>query len=444
MAASVSARHDGQPVGGDEARLAQELDQESLARVGEVLNEKWTLERLLGVGGMAAVYAGKHRNGARAAIKVLHSDYARHAEVRERFRREGYAANKVNHPGVVKVLDDDIIASGPDEGAAYLVMELLEGESLQERLERGEPMGELEFLKLAHEVLSVLEAAHDNGVVHRDLKPENLFFARQEGDEGRVRVKVLDFGLARLLQSQAITTYGLALGTPSFMSPEQAAGHTDEVDGRTDLFALAATGFRLRTGQRIHEADNPVDLIRKMGHLPAPRIRTVTPDVSEPFARVIDRALEFKREDRYVTAAAMDADVARAIAQLEAGLGATRVASAAPPARPNPAPPPERTIELSESDLERRPACGMDESVHLPRKRSSLPWLALLLFAGIGAKLWLEAHRAGDSSSTAPSNAAAASSGPALDAGPATRGATDGGARPRPRPPRPVLDSRPR
>ena len=107
--------------------------------------------------------------------------------------------------------------------------------------------------------------------MHRDLKPENLFLVRGEGAGEAPRVKVLDFGLARLLDGQTITTYGLALGTPSFMSPEQAAGRIDEIDGRTDLFALAATGFRLRTGRRIHEGANPVELVRKMANFPAPQ-----------------------------------------------------------------------------------------------------------------------------------------------------------------------------
>ena len=306
-------------------------DDKAAERIGTVLNDKWTLERLVGVGGMAAVYAGRHRNGARAAVKVLHPELARHKGVRERFQREGYAANKVDHPGVVKVLDDDVVSSGPDAGTAYLVMELLEGESMQDRLERGFVFGEREFLDLASDVLGVLQAAHERGVVHRDLKPENLFFAREDGDSGRTRVKVLDFGLARLLDSQAITTYGLALGTPSFMSPEQAAGRIDEIDGRTDLFALAATGFRLRAGRRIHEADNPVELVTMMSRLPAPRIGTIVPDVSAPYARVIDRALEFKREDRYKSAAAMREDVQRALAELDAIARPARVSPTVPP-----------------------------------------------------------------------------------------------------------------
>ncbi len=392
--------------------MANDPDREGLERVGTVLNDKWTLERLLGVGGMAAVYAGRHRNGARAAIKVLHADLARHKEVRERFRREGYAANKVEHPGVVKVLDDDIIASGPDEGTAYIVMELLEGESLQDRLERGQAVGEVEFLEIAEQVLAVLQAAHDAGVVHRDLKPENLFYARQESEGGKERIKVLDFGLARLLSAQAITTYGLALGTPSFMSPEQAAGRVDEVDGRTDLFGLAATGFRLRAGRRIQEADNPIELVRMMARSPAPRIRTVAPDVSEPFARVIDKALEFKREDRYENAAAMRDDVKRALSELDAGTGEIRL----PPPRPRVKPPVaegrDRTIEVSESDIEpsrRVVAQGIEEPIRTPKKRRSIiPWVTLLLFVGIGVKLWLDWSATADAplSSDSPADAA--------------------------------------
>jgi serine/threonine protein kinase len=355
--------------------MSAATDEKAKARVGSVLDDKWTLERLLGVGGMGGVYEARHRNGARAAIKVLHPDLARHEEVRLRFQREGYAANSVEHPGAVKVLDDDVITSGPDEGTAYIVMELLEGETLEDRLERGDLVGEREFLAIAEQVLEVLAAAHAHGVVHRDLKPENLFFARSE-DGGPPRVKVLDFGLARLLAGQAITTHGLALGTPSYMSPEQASGRILDIDGRTDLFSLAATGFRLVAGRRIHEGDNAVELVTKMANLPAPKLREVAPRASPPFARVIDRGLEFRREDRYPTAEAMRQDVRRALEQLQAGDRAT-----------TPAPPPVRAsvpiIELSSADLQSVAV----ERAQTKRRRSVLPWIALALWAIIALKL---------------------------------------------------------
>jgi serine/threonine protein kinase len=428
--------------------LSDDAEVRAEERVGTVLNDKWTLERLLGVGGMAAVYAARHRNGARAAVKVLHADLSRHAEVRERFLREGYAANSVEHPGAVKVLDDDVIVGGPDSGTAYLVMELLDGESLQERLERSPPMGEREFLAIASSVLEVLEAAHARGVVHRDLKPENLFLMSDPDEKatGKVRVKVLDFGLARLLQGQTITSYGLALGTPSFMSPEQAAGRIDEIDGRTDLFALAATGFRLRTGRRIQEGVNPVELVTRMANVAAPRIRTLAPDASEPFARVVDRALEFRREDRYDSATAMRDDVLRAIAELDAGVTATQLAVYAPAVSP---PPAEPTIDLVDGDFEFSqsaqersqaqtrgfgPQAGPprdwpEESIRIPRRRSVLPWLALFVFAGIGAKLWLDARKTKFASSgpEAPSASQVATSVGGASAAPIAQ-ARDGGA----------------
>jgi serine/threonine protein kinase len=410
--------------------VASDDDRRALDRVGATLNDKWTLERLLGVGGMGAVYAGRHRNGAVAAIKLLHPELARNKVLRERFLREGYAANKVGHAGVVKVQDDDVVSGGPDEGTAYLVMELLDGESLQDRIERGHVVDERAFLQMADSVLDVLQAAHKNGVVHRDLKPENLFFARDDG--GSARVKVLDFGLARLLEEQSITAYGLVLGTPSFMSPEQAAGKTPDIDGRTDLFALAATGFRLRAGRRIHDGEDAIDLVKKMATLPAPALRSVAPDASEPFARVIDKALQFKREDRYPNAAAMQKDVRHALKELKRGkpvpppLTQARAADAKARAEP--------TIEISERDLERPRSHGTDESVRIPKHRSILPWLFLLVLAGAGAKAYLVYHplesepgpEGASPSAPAPSGAPDAALGPA-------HGATEAGAAKLPR-----------
>jgi serine/threonine protein kinase len=368
--------------------LADDLDRLARERVGSVLSEKWTVEKLLGVGGMAAVYAARHRNGARAAIKILHPELSRNKEVRERFRREGYAANLVEHAGVVKVLDDEVVTTGPYTGTVYLVMELLVGELLQERLERGPAMGEIEFLEIAASILEVLDAAHARGVIHRDLKPENLFLARDEnGDVPKVRVKVLDFGLARLQEGVSITTYGLALGTPSFMSPEQAAGRTDEIDGRTDLFALAATGFRIRTGRKIHEAENPVEMVTKMAKLAAPPIRSACADVSAPFERIIDKGLQFRREDRFASAAQMSGDVRRALAELEAAK--TQKAPRNPSAVRGEGAASGPAIELGDADI-MRSQYGLDESIRIPKRRSIVPWILLLVVAGAGTKVWLD------------------------------------------------------
>ncbi len=344
--------------------MQDETEARSAARVGRVLNGKWTLERLLGIGGMAAVYAARHRNGARAAVKVLHPQLASVLPIRDRFLREGYAANRVDHDGAVAVLDDDVIQDGPDEGNAYLVMELLDGESLETRVARG-GLDERELLMIAESVLDVLEAAHAHGVVHRDLKPDNLFLKRRR--DGATQVKVVDFGLARILEERSGTRAGIALGTPAYMAPEQAAGRADEIDGRADLFAVGAILFRLRTGRRIHEAATPIEQIAKMAREPAPPIRSVEPSVGAAFAQIVDRALAFERADRYPDAKTMREDVRKAL------LAVAPAASALRDTVPSPVLVSERRSSVSE-----------EITVPRTRPRSRVPavLLAAALLAG--------------------------------------------------------------
>src|ERR1019366_3410427 len=155
------------------------------ARLGMVLQDKWTLDSLLGVGGMGAVSAATHRTGKRVAVKVLHAEMGRDAEVKQRFLQEGYAANTIHHEGAVSVMDDDV---APD-GSAFIVMELLEGETVEQRWVRsGERLPAREVLAIVEQLLDVLSAAHAKNVVHRDVKPENLFITKVG------QLKVLDFG----------------------------------------------------------------------------------------------------------------------------------------------------------------------------------------------------------------------------------------------------------
>src|SRR5580658_10205645 len=218
-------------------------------RIGVLLQDKWRLESLLGVGGMAAVYAATHRNGKRVAVKMLHEEFSHDEDVRMRFLQEGYAANTIQHEGAVSVLDDDM---APD-GSAFLVMELLEGETVEQRWEahnRRLPLDET--LSMTDSLLDVLCAAHAKSVIHRDVKPDNLFVTR-----GGV-LKVLDFGIAKVFErreSRTTTTRaGTVMGTPAFMAPEQARARWDEVDARTDLWAVGATMFTLVSGRYVHEA----------------------------------------------------------------------------------------------------------------------------------------------------------------------------------------------
>jgi serine/threonine-protein kinase len=384
-------------------------------RVGSVLADKWTLERLLGLGGMGAVYAARHRNGARAAIKLLHNELARNSEVRERFRRESYAANKVEHRSTVKVLDDDVIKDGPDEGSAYIVMELLEGEPLDARAEREPRLNEREVLEILDTVLDVLETAHAKGVVHRDLKPENLFLAK-DPDTGGTRLKVLDFGLAKIAEAARVTGHGLALGTPAFMSPEQAAGLPD-IDGRADLFALGATAFFCFTGRHVHEAETILQQIIKMAKDPAPPLKSIAPMASDDFAAIIDRSLQVEREMRYPDAGAMRADVKAAL-DLRGATDNHRTlitAISVPPGARSTNPPP------ASEPISKRPTTGEKE-----KKGGRFPLLLLLLIA-LGGVAWFKwplikakLERSGPEPTTpvptTPPSAAVADAGAELDA----------------------------
>jgi serine/threonine-protein kinase len=271
-------------------------------RVGQVLGGKWRLEQLLGSGGMAAVYRAATPDGQVAAVKLLHPEMSLKRDVRERFLREAYAANRVAHPGAVAVLEH----GGGGEEPAYLVMEMLEGETLNTRFKRarGLPLGEL--LDVLEQVLEVLVCAHEHGIVHRDLKPDNLFVTTDG------RVKVLDFGMARMAEGAPRdyrTKTGTALGTLPYMAPEQALGLSRDIDGRADLFSLGATAFRILAGRRVHESESEAELLMTMASKPAPRLATVAPLVPADVCAVVDLALAFSRDARYPDARTMLRDV---------------------------------------------------------------------------------------------------------------------------------------
>jgi serine/threonine protein kinase len=269
-------------------------------RLGTTVRDKWTLERILGVGGMAAVYVGLHRIGRRDALKILHPEAAKRKDVCQRFEREAKAVNSFRHPNVVEIRDIDVT----EDGAPFLVMELLDGESLLDRVERLGTVPLADVLAYADQTVDVLAAAHPQGIIHRDIKPANLYLLRDG------RLKVLDFGLARVLDpdgTNAWTKTGATLGTTPYMPPEQARGR--HIDGRADLFAVGATMFRLLTGRRIHDAATDFDLLMKMAKEPAPPIASVLPGLPHDVCHVIDRALAFDRDRRYADAASMLADL---------------------------------------------------------------------------------------------------------------------------------------
>jgi serine/threonine-protein kinase len=270
------------------------------SRVGTVINGKWRIEARIGSGGMATVYAARHRNGHRAALKMLHGQLSRDPSTRARFLREGYVANAVGHPGVVAVLDDGVA----EDGSAYLVLELLEGETVDaRRLRLGGMLSMNDVVEIADQALDALAAAHDKGIVHRDIKPENVFVTTDG------QVKLLDFGLARMKDVQAeATKTGVTIGTPEFMPPEQARGRRDAVDPRSDVWGLGATLFTLITGRYVHDDAQSIheQLMAAATRRPKP-IRQVAPHVPPAIAKVIDRALELEMDDRWPSARDMQA-----------------------------------------------------------------------------------------------------------------------------------------
>ena len=283
------------------------------ARIGTTLNAKWSLEHLLGVGGMGAVFAAKHRNGTRAAVKILHTEFARDKEIRERFLREGKIANTVDHPARVPVTDDDL----SDEGEPFLVMDLLEGGTLNELRHRtGGKVPLEETLRIFEVVLDLLARCHEVGIVHRDIKPGNIFIT----DAGEV--KVLDFGVARMREpgsSVEATRMGTAIGTPSYIAPEQALGLTTQVDGRSDIFSVGACMHVALTGKRLNHARTEAESFVMAATQAAPSIANLEPDLPAPVVACIDRALAFEREKRFQDAASMRSEVLGLLAALRAG-----------------------------------------------------------------------------------------------------------------------------
>ena len=286
----------------DPSRANNGYQRAAEARIGQTVGGRLRLESVVGVGGTATVYAARHRNGRAFAVKILHPEFAHHPAIRQRFLAEGYAANRVDHPDIVAVLDE-----GEDEsGNVFIVMELLRGRSLLELLiERGTlPKDQVIFAALR--VLDVLAVAHDRGVVHRDIKPGNLFLT-QEG-----ALKVLDFGIARVEGSPGAfaTRPGTTLGTPAFMAPELAAGRLEQLDALTDVWAVGATMFQLLTGEPVHASQTDNELLVLAATRPARSLAKLRPELEPWLVAVVDRALAFERGRRWPNARATRAALA--------------------------------------------------------------------------------------------------------------------------------------
>ncbi len=267
--------------------------------IGEVLAGSFCVIRVLGSGGMGRVYEAQHvRLPRRFAVKVMHEQLARQGDAMARFEREAQAAARVVSPHVLDVVD---VVRTKDKRPC-IVSELLEGEELGDQLERVKKLPLATAITISRQICRGLTAAHAEGIVHRDLKPSNLFLVKRQ--DGSIHVKILDFGVAKLNDSE-LTKSGVVIGTPAYMSPEQAKGSSN-VDARADVYAVGAILYRMLTGQApFPNEDQARTLVRLLTEDP-PRPRSIEKSIPEGVEALIQRAMARAPRDRPASVTELD------------------------------------------------------------------------------------------------------------------------------------------
>lgn len=259
--------------------------------IGQILNGRYEILERVGGGGMAVVLKARDRFlGRTVAIKVLRDQFAGDGEFLRRFRREAQAVASLSHPNIVPLFD-----FGQDEGTHYLVMEYVEGETLQEKVARDAPLAQRSAVDIAVQILDGLEHAHQKQVIHRDIKPHNIMITP------RGRVKVADFGVAQAAHGSTLVHTGDIVGSAHYFSPEQARG--GPVDYRSDLYSLGVVLFEMLTGRLPFEGDNPVSVALKHVQEEAPCIRSIKEDLSPTLEAIVLRAMAKDPARRYQSAA---------------------------------------------------------------------------------------------------------------------------------------------
>src|SRR5262252_1771787 len=268
-------------------------------KVGDLISGKYRLIRVLGDGGMGTVYEARHEYlGTKVALKFLHSELAERQGLLARFLREARLAASIRSPYIAHVTDVDQTG----DGIAYLVMELLEGQSLSAILEREGKLPQDRALDYTLQILAGLEAAHTIGVVHRDLKPDNVFVV---GTPHGPLVKLLDFGIAKLRdpkELQGLTRPGAMMGTPEYMAPEQAYS-ADTVDARADVYAVGTMLYEMLLGRRPATGDNAQQIAAVVIAGQVPQLQKADPTVPEGLSRVVHRAMSPMVGDRFSSVA---------------------------------------------------------------------------------------------------------------------------------------------
>ncbi len=286
---------------------------------------------LLGRGGMGRVFRAKHVTLEReVALKLLAEQFTHDEFYVQRFLKEARAAARVNHPNIVQIYD-----FGKEGEHFYLAMELVEGRSLLHFVKHWGRFSEVNAVAIARQALAALAVAHEASLVHRDVKPDNLIL----GKKGKV--KLVDLGLAKKVSDDPGASHtGMAAGTPHYMAPEQIAGQPD-IDGRADLYALGCTLYHLVTGQPPFSGSSSAMVMTNHLYSPRPDPRSLAPDLSGEFCRILAQLMARDRVDRYPSAEAADADFARLLERLVAGEAADPDSTRAPrPSSPPPVPRP--------------------------------------------------------------------------------------------------------
>ena len=287
--------------------LDEDTESELQALVGTTVAGKYRVDRLIGRGGMGAVFQATNLAiGKRVALKFLDHEAARNREACQRFQREAEAAGMAESAHIVQIFDSGVT----DAGLPFLVMELLTGEDLRALLRREERLSVPSALRIVTQVLRALTRAHEAGIVHRDLKPDNVFLCARDDDPSFV--KIVDFGISKVARARVadtLTRRGTVLGTAFYMSPEQAQSFAD-IDGRTDLFSLGAILFEMLTGKPPHQAPTYEAVLIAICTHDAPDVRTRAPEVPEAVAAIVSRALERDRARRFQSASEFLAAIA--------------------------------------------------------------------------------------------------------------------------------------
>jgi serine/threonine protein kinase len=266
--------------------------------VGTVLQDSFRLTRLVGSGAMGRVYEGSLlRLDKRVAVKVLARDLAGNQEALARFRREADVTSRLGHPHIIQVFDFGTTPAGEP----YMVMEYLEGEDLEQRLRRVDRLSLPAAVSVVKQVASALSSTHAKGIVHRDLKPANIFVLELEG-ESELYVKVLDFGISKVKAAPVrLTAQSSFMGTPNYVSPEQARGLTDEIDHLSDQWSLACITYQLLAGRGPFVGGSWHTLLTKVVYDEPPALSSLISEVPAAIDSVLRRALSKQKGDRYPT-----------------------------------------------------------------------------------------------------------------------------------------------